>query len=87
MFVPTFSNSQFTDKNGNLTTTWLYVLSQLFNQMHGALSDNGFQVPNKTTAEIAEIFTNAPNGRLLQDKDTDELKVSINGVPKVVQVV
>lgn len=77
--VPPFFNMNYTDDNGNLTANaHLYndqlsqVLQQIIEQMN-----NGIQMPQKTTAEIAAYGTdiNVPNGTIWFDTDIAKLKV------------
>ena len=51
------------------------------------LSGNGWQTPQQSTANITTVEPDMQNGTLWYDTDTDELKVKIAGIVKVVQVV
>lgn len=94
MKIPNFENVQFT-RQGYLTEEWQNILQELFTSLQNNLSNEGFQIPQQTTANIAALetqFAAAPNpavyfGNLLYDIDANELKVNINGTFRVVQVV
>lgn len=60
---------------------------ELNQALQGALSDNGWGLPNQTTANIAEIAPSKPKGVMWYDTDTNEFKVTINGVIHIVQTV
>ena len=55
--------------------------------LYGALSDNGWTLPQQSTANITTIAAQMNNGTMWYDTDTDELKVKVAGIVKVVQVV
>lgn len=90
MKVPNFINDPFVeaDKEGKfrLTAPWQTVLSTLITQMQIHLSDEGFKLPEQPTVNINKFATQAKRGTLLIDKNTNELKVNINGVIKTVTV-
>jgi hypothetical protein len=62
---------------------------QLYNDelnqtMQNGLSNNGWTVPQLTTAQITQIATQMPNGTLWYDTDTNQLKGKINGAVTVI---
>jgi hypothetical protein len=84
MSIPNFIDTKFTDKEGNLTDTWKMILSQLFSHLQNNLSQEGIKVPQQTTANIGILDNINSLGALIYDKDTNELKVNINGTFKVI---
>jgi hypothetical protein len=60
--------------------------TQLNQSLQDGISNNGYEIPNQSTANISDLSAIKPNGTMWYDKDTNELKVSINGVVKVIQV-
>lgn len=63
------------------------VLSQLFTELQKNLSDKGYVIPRLTTDEINALDVSNGQSILVVDSDTTELKISLGGVFKVVQVV
>jgi phage-related holin len=84
MSIPNFIDSKFVDENGNLTDTWKMILSQLFSHLQNNLSQEGIKVPQQTTSNIGILDNINSLGALIYDKDTNELKVNINGTFKVI---
>ena len=60
---------------------------ELNQSMQGDLSDNGWQTPQQPTANITTIEPDMRNGTMWYDTDTDELKVKVAGVVRVIQLV
>lgn len=95
MNIPNFENIRFVDEKGYLTESWQNIMQQLFTALQSNVSNEGFQIPQQTTATIATLQTRFAaatdptvyNGDMLYDSSTDELKVNIAGTFKVVQVV
>ena len=92
MQIPTFYKYKYVDAKGELTPDAEYYIDLLNIQMQKNLSDDGFVVPSRTTVDINTIAdpTNEntrPDGTLWYDTDLNELKVKINGIVKVVQVI
>jgi hypothetical protein len=54
--------------------------SELNQNMQGALSNNGWTVPNQTTANITTIAPSMPNGTMWYDETSHQLKYIKNGV-------
>ena len=94
MIIPNFENTQMVDRSGNLTTNWQNILQALFTALQGGVSNEGFNIPQQTTANITKLqtqFAASPNpadyfGVMLYDSTTDQLKVNIAGTFKVVTV-
>jgi len=86
--IPNFINDRFVTKDGYLTESSRHMLEQLFNELQQQMSDEGHIVPSQTTANITVLAADAEKkGAFYYDEDTDEVKVNIDGAPKVVQVV
>lgn len=84
MNIPTFVNVQYTDDEGFLTTAMQLYNDELNQAMQNGLSDNGWTVPQLTTAQITAVSSLMPNGTLWYDTDTNQLKGKINGVVTVI---
>lgn len=84
MSIPNFIDCKFVDKDGKLTDTWKMILSQLFSHLQNNLSQEGIKIPQQTTTNIGLLNNIKSLGSLIYDKDTNELKVNINGTFKVV---
>jgi hypothetical protein len=57
---------------------------ELNQALQGGLSDNGWELPNQTTANITQIAPDKPNGTIWYDSDTNQLKAIINGAVTVI---
>ena len=71
MNVPPLLGFKFTDANGFLTPEAQLFMTLLNQSMLGALSDNGWTFPIKTTAQITALAagTVLPNGTVWFDSD------------------
>jgi hypothetical protein len=92
MKIPTFSNGQIVDKDGNCTPSFGQYNDQLNQQMQLNLSDNGTVIPGNTTVNITYFSSvsnpNAmPNGTVWYDTDTGQFKGLVDGVVKVFTLV
>ncbi len=86
MKVPNFEDIKVVNSDGLLTNEWRQIFTQLFNQMHSNLSDEGLIAPSQTTANIAQLASTEKNGALFNNSDTDSLQVILNGIVKTVTV-
>lgn len=84
MIIPTFIDVQYTDEEGYLTSAMQLYNDELNQALQNGLSDNGWTVPQLTTAQITQIATQMPNGTLWYDVDTNQLKGKINGAVTVI---
>jgi len=82
---PNFLDSKVVDENGMLTDTWRAILSQVLTQLQINFSHEGLKIPQQSTTNVNALNTSKSIGSLLYDKDTNQLKVNINGTYKVVQ--
>lgn len=88
MRVPTFLKLQAVDKDGNFTPQTQQFFDVMTQQMQQALSDDGVEMPQRSTAEINNIASSSndnakPNGTIWYDTDTNQFKGKINGTIKV----
>ncbi len=91
MKVPVFQKTKAVDKDGYFTPQIQQMLDILFQQLQISVSDEGFQIPQQTTANINTIFSPAnPNakgsGIIVYDSDTHQYKGNANGVIKTFTV-
>jgi hypothetical protein len=75
------------EKDGSMHQELINYLGQLVQQLQTNLSDEGYVMPQQTTANIAKLIGAQSVGAFLYDSDTNEFKVNINGTWKVVQFV
>lgn len=75
MNIPVLSNVQFVQSNGYLTSAMQFYNDTLNQSLNNGLSDNGWTVPQRTTAQITAIEPNMPLGTLWFDTDIAKLKV------------
>lgn len=85
MMIPNFENTKFVDRNGNLTAEWQLILQQLFTLLQTNLSNEGYKLPQQTTAIITSLNTAASIGNLIYDSTLDVAKVNLAGVYKTIQ--
>jgi hypothetical protein len=79
MFIPIFVNVKAIDQDGYYTPDFQIYEDTLNQSMRGALSDDGWTLPQLQTAQITQIAPQMPNGTLWYDKDTDEIKAKVGG--------
>ncbi len=84
MNIPNFIDSQVVDKDGKLTDTWKQILSQLFAQLQGGLSEEGILVPQQKTENINLLTGEKNYGKLIYDSSTNKLKINLNGTFKTI---
>lgn len=86
IFIPNrpISNKVINDK-GELHPEWDHFFDGLISTLQKNLSNEGVVIPQQTTANITALNTDRSVGALLYDKQTNELKVNIDGEYKVVQ--
>lgn len=87
MIIPPFLNFKWVNNDGSLTPETQIYEDQLNQAMQNSLSDNGWTLPQQTTANITTIATDMPDGTMFYDTDTNEFKIIVNGVVRVVQLV
>ena len=81
MNIPTFLKFKWTEHDGQLTESASLFHDELNRAMQGALSDNGWTLPQVTAAELASIEANTPmaDGAMWYETDANEMVVKING--------
>jgi len=79
MLIPVFYNAQFTDKNGNLTPEMQMFMDQLNQTMQDNLSNNGLVIPSITSANLALIEPEMPDGTAWLETTNNVLVIKING--------
>lgn len=84
MNIPNFLNSRIVDKEGYLTPEWSNLLQQLFTELQSNVSNEGYVVPSRETADINKLT--AKNGAFLYDSEAHAAKVIVNGAVKTIQV-
>jgi len=78
MIIPTFVNVQYTEKDGFLTTQMQMYNDELNNVLRNGLSDNGWTLPEVTSAQLADIQAlpddqQLPNGTIWYVSDKPPL--------------
>lgn len=72
----------FVNSEGKITEIWYNVLNQLFIQLQSNVSEEGYKVPQQTTANITTLDTAASTSALIYNSDTHKAMVNINGTFK-----
>jgi len=86
MKIPNFVETQFVDKDGNLTPIWKQTMMQLFQELQNNASNEGIKIPQQDTANIAVLNNSKSTGALIYDADNHKLKVNLNGTFKEIQI-
>lgn len=92
MKIPPIVYQKVIDSNGLFSPQFQLYFDTLNKQMNENISDDGFCMPERTTADINHIANNATanskrNGTIWYDTDTNQFKGKINGVVKVFQMI
>ncbi len=92
MTIPTFTQHKATDREGAYTRDAQEYNDQLNQYLQENVSEDGFVMPNRTTVDINQIAdpTNPntlSNGTVWYDTNTNELKVKVNNVVRIIQLV
>lgn len=87
MNIPSFIKTKISNQDGHPTDEFIQIFNQLFSQLQNNLSDEGYKVPQQNTSTITELNTQGSIGALIYDNETHQLKININGIFKVVQVI
>lgn len=85
MNIPNFIDTKFTDGNGHLTETWKQVMSDLFTQLKGGLSQEGIKVPSQNQENISKLQNDQSLHKLVVDETNNKLKFYINGEFKTIK--
>ncbi len=80
--LPVWQRGNLVDDKGMIQPQFDTTFSQLFTQLQNTFNSNGFVVPEQKTANLQNI----PNNLVL-DTTTNQLKININGVYRVIQVI
>jgi len=85
MKIPTFMGGQVANDEGHYTADQQFYHDVLNQQLQENLSDDGFVIPSRTTADINAIAANSnenarPDGTIWYDSDTSQWKGKQNGV-------
>lgn len=78
MIIPTFQYVQFVDDKGFLTSAMQLYNDELNNVLRNGLSDNGWTIPEVTSAQLADILAlpldqQMPNGTIWYVSDKPPL--------------
>lgn len=65
MEIPVYTEDQFTDDKGFLTSIWSNIMSQLFNNMQQDLGNEGYKIPS-VSSDPNSVDPAATGGQLLQ---------------------
>jgi hypothetical protein len=87
MLIPNFINEKPVDENGNWSPEWQNIMVQIITQMQTSLSNEGFNMPQLPTTDIAKLTGAQSIGAIVYDNTLNELKANINGTWKTVTVV
>lgn len=77
MDIPTFINVKYTEESGYLTPAFQYYNDQLNQALSNGIGPNGFTVSILTTAQIAEVEPNVPNGTTWFNSTLGKLQVKV----------
>jgi len=83
MSIPVFEDIKVVEENGYLTPAFRAILQDLLQVLQYKISDDGFVIPSRTAAEIAQ-FVDSPNGTMVYDSTNNLAKININGTFKTI---
>ena len=87
MDIPSYIPMKVVDEQGMLTPEWANLFNQLISQLQLNLGNEGYVLPELTTAQIADLTNiDKSKGAMVYDSVLNEFKVNINGTWKVVTV-
>lgn len=87
MQIPNLPIGPVTNENGEMTSDWINFMSQLITELQLNLNNEGYRLPPQTTANINDLVdADKSTGAMVYDSDTNEFKVNIAGVWRVVTV-
>lgn len=89
--IPTFIKQPIVNEDKTPSDSMQLFMDNLQQQMQLTLSDEGWVVPSRSTADIDNIANpssnnSRPDGTIWYDNQTNQLKAKISGIVKVIQV-
>jgi hypothetical protein len=75
-------DKQIADKDGYLKPAWELYFQQLTMALQTNLKPEGFVIPPKPSADIAQLVDSASNNNIIYDSTTDEFKGNVAGTWK-----
>lgn len=88
MNIPNMPNENVSDADGNISSEWVNFFSQLITELQLNLNNEGYKLPIQETNTINQLVDPSKSlGAMIYDSDTDEFKVNIAGVWRVVSVI
>jgi hypothetical protein len=79
MKIPNFINTKIVNDKGELTESWKEVMTQLFTQLQLNVSDEGFMIPQQSSANVTTLGVPESTGAVLYDYDKNLFNGNING--------
>lgn len=75
------------DKDGNITSSYLLFLQQLVMALQTNFKPEGYVIPPKPTSDIVQLIQEASNNNIIYDSTTNQFKGNVNGTWKVFTLV
>jgi hypothetical protein len=82
MIVPSYEYAKVFDDNGDFTPQWRQIITVLLQQLQIAISNNGFAIPNRTTADITNLLNMLGPGGFWYDTTISKFRGNEAGVLK-----
>jgi hypothetical protein len=82
MNIPNFIDNQIVDKNGQLTDSWRQIFTQLIGELQGNLSNEGYKIPEQSTANITILSNTNSTRALIYDNQKNAFMACANGIFK-----
>ncbi|WP_339050237.1 hypothetical protein [Rickettsiella endosymbiont of Xylota segnis] len=86
MKIPNLPQEKPINEQGQWTAAWSLWLQQLTSLLQTHLSDEGFQLPLKSTSIITQLNQANKTGTLIYDANTQQFKGNVKGQFKVIQL-
>lgn len=84
MNIPNLLQGKMVNEDGTLHPNFQNLLNQLIGEMQENLSEDGFKVPKRQTADINNLNNTKSTAAILYDNETHQFKANINGDFKVI---
>lgn len=79
MRIPVFPNTKFVENDGFLTNDMLFYTTELNQNLQGALSDNGWTVPQISDTDLVAIEPSMPDGTIWYENVNHVFVGKVNG--------
>lgn len=87
MNIPNFADAPIVDREGRLTPIWRQIFTQLITELQNNVSEEGFIIPQKSTADIGKLDNIKSKAAIIYNEQTNKFLANENGAFKTIQTV